>query len=110
MIKTNQKGFTLIEVLIAVAITGLIVGAASGAGAHVIQSKRTTAQMVALRQVQTAGYWVSRDALCAQSVTTGGGSGFPLTLLTQLRRDKYRFRVKKIENNHILAKKRLLTG
>ena len=76
----NQKGFTLIEIVIAVAITGLVVAAASGAIIQVIQSTHTSAHMNALRQVQTAGYWVSKDALQAQSITTGPDRGFPLTL------------------------------
>ncbi len=76
----NQRGFTLIEMVIGVAVTGLVVAAASGAVIQVIQSTHTSAHMVALRQVQTAGYWVSKDSLQAQTVTTGADAGFPLTL------------------------------
>ena len=61
-------------------IIGIIVAAASGATIQIIQSNATSAHMTALRQVQTAGYWVSRDSLQAQSVVTGASSGFPLTL------------------------------
>lgn len=80
MIKTNQKGFTLIELLIAVAIVGLMGAGAAGATVQIIQSTDTTAHMLAVRQVQTAGYWVSTDALQAQYVTAPGSTGFPLNL------------------------------
>ena len=80
MIKTNQKGFTLIELLIAVAIVGLMGAGAAGATVQIIQSTDTTAHMLAVRQVQTAGYWVSTDALQAQYVTAPGPTGFPLYL------------------------------
>ena len=78
--KTNQKGFTLIELLIAVAIVGLIAAGAAGATVQIVQSTDTTAHMLAVRQVQTAGYWVSTDALQAQYVTAQGPTGFPLNL------------------------------
>jgi prepilin-type N-terminal cleavage/methylation domain-containing protein len=80
LIKTNQKGFTLIEILIAVAIAGLMAAGTAGATVQIIQSTDTTAHMLAVRQVQTAGYWVSTDALQAQYVTAPGSEGFPLSL------------------------------
>ena len=80
LLNRSQKGFTLIELLIALPIIAIVVAAASGALIQVIQSTATSAHMVALRQVQTAGYWVSKDGLQAQSITTGPGVGFPLTL------------------------------
>jgi len=79
-LKTNQKGFTLIELLIAVAITGLMAAGAAGATVQVIQSTDTSAHMLAVRQVQTSGYWVSTDGLQAQYVTPTGPTGFPLYL------------------------------
>jgi prepilin-type N-terminal cleavage/methylation domain-containing protein len=68
LIYKNQKGFTLIELLIALGITGLVVASASSAIIPILQSTNTSAHMIALRQVQTAGYWVSRDSLQAYIV------------------------------------------
>jgi type II secretory pathway pseudopilin PulG len=72
LIKTNQKGFTLIGTVIALGIFGLVIAAASGTIAQIIQSSRSSEHMTALRQVQTAGYWVSRDSIQAQNLTTQG--------------------------------------
>jgi prepilin-type N-terminal cleavage/methylation domain-containing protein len=76
----NQKGFTLIELVIAIGISGLIVAAASATLIHIVRSADSSAHMVALRWAQNAGYWVSEDALQAQNVTPTGPTGFPLTL------------------------------
>jgi prepilin-type N-terminal cleavage/methylation domain-containing protein len=70
--KTNQKGFTLIEMVIALGIFSLVIAAATGTIAQVIQSSRSSEHMTALRQVQTAGYWVSKDGIQAQTLTTQG--------------------------------------
>ena len=72
LLHKNQKGFTLIEIVIALGIFGLVITAASGTIAQVIQSSRSTEHMTALRQVQTAGYWVSKDGIQAQNITTQG--------------------------------------
>jgi prepilin-type N-terminal cleavage/methylation domain-containing protein len=70
--RTNQKGFTLIEIVIALGIFGLVIAAATGTIAQVIQSSRSSDHMNALRQVQSAGYWVSKDGIQAQTITTQG--------------------------------------
>jgi prepilin-type N-terminal cleavage/methylation domain-containing protein len=80
MFKTTEKGFTLIEVLVALAITSAILSVMSAA---VVLITRTTSQNeewnVNLRQVQNAGHWISRDALMSDNITVGTGSTF-LTL------------------------------
>ena len=83
-IHKNQRGFTLIELVIAIAITGIIT---SGITVSIFQvfdmNTRDSNYMIAVRQVQNAGYWLSHDAQMAQSVVTGNdpiGTGFPLTL------------------------------
>ena len=81
LIHKNQKGFTLIELLIAVAIFAVVAVAANAVIVQIVQSNRTSSHMVALRQVQQAGYRVSLDALQAQNITNSTvDGGFPLTL------------------------------
>jgi hypothetical protein len=67
--------------MIAIAITSLITG---GLGAIVYQiytgSARSSNHMVAVRQVQEAGYWLSTYAYTSQNTTITGTSGFPLIL------------------------------
>jgi len=69
MIKRDQGGFTLIELLVVMAIAALMVGAASMTTFQVTDiTRRSNDHMTAVRQVQNAGYWISRDALMAEQV------------------------------------------
>jgi len=80
-LKKDQRGLTLVELVIAIAITGIITAAITMAVFQVFNmNTRTSNHMTAVRQVQNAGYWVSRDAQMAQGVVITGVSGFPLTL------------------------------
>ena len=80
-LKKGEKGFTLVELLIVIAITGLITGGITMTIFQVFNiNTRNTNRMTAVRQVQNAGFWVSPDVQMAQNVTPGGSSGFPLTL------------------------------
>jgi len=77
----NQKGFTLIEMLVVIALTGIIAAAATMAIHQVLTGTvLSNDQNTAINQVRNAGYWISRDALMAQSVNITGASDFPLTL------------------------------
>jgi len=81
LIHKNQKGFTLVEMLIAVAIMVVIAVAANGVIVQLVQSNRTSNHMVAVRQVQQAGHRVSQDCIQAQNINTSNVTGgFPLTL------------------------------
>jgi len=83
-INKSQKGFTLIELIIAIAITALIIGGITVSVFQLFQlfkvNASTSNRMLAVRQVQNAGHWVSRDVQMAQSVDAAGAFGFPLTL------------------------------
>jgi len=69
--KPNEKGYTLIELLIAITIMVLASGAAGGAIFQIFKGMESNNDhMTAVRQVQNAGYYISRDAQMAQSVTT----------------------------------------
>jgi prepilin-type N-terminal cleavage/methylation domain-containing protein len=81
LIHKNQKGFTLIELLIVVAIFAVVAVVTNAVIVQVVQSNRTSNHMVALRQVQQAGYRVNLDALQAQDISVpDGNGGFPITL------------------------------
>ncbi|MFC2021123.1 type II secretion system protein J [Chloroflexota bacterium] len=77
----NQKGYTLNEMLVALAILGVIAPAISMVIFQVISVNTLTGNhLTAVNQVENAMYWIGRDAQMAQTVQTGGGSGFPLNL------------------------------
>ena len=83
LLHKNQKGFTLIEVLITVMIVAGIGVVTTAAIGQLVQSNRTSNHMVAVRQVQQAGHRVSQDCIQAQDITNStvpGSGGFPLTL------------------------------
>jgi prepilin-type N-terminal cleavage/methylation domain-containing protein len=77
----NQKGFTLVELLVALAITGMIgVGAAMANAQLLSQTAKNNDYTTAGRHTLNAIHWIGRDTQMAQSIQPGGTSGFPLTL------------------------------
>jgi prepilin-type N-terminal cleavage/methylation domain-containing protein len=77
----GESGLTLVELLIVIAITGMIAAAIIGVLFQVlIMNTRTSNRMTAVRQVQNAGFWVSPDVQMANTVNATGTSGFPLIL------------------------------
>ncbi|MBN1692885.1 MAG: prepilin-type N-terminal cleavage/methylation domain-containing protein [Dehalococcoidales bacterium] len=74
----RQAGFTLIEVLAAIAITGVIAMGVSIASAQVLnQTTKNNDYTIASRNALNALYWISHDATMAQSIN--GAEGFPQT-------------------------------
>ena len=70
-LKNDQRGITLIELVIAIAITGIITAAITMAVLQVLNmNTRTSNRMAAVSQVQHAGKLVSEDILMAQIVAT----------------------------------------
>jgi prepilin-type N-terminal cleavage/methylation domain-containing protein len=81
LIRRREKGFTLIEVIVALAIMSIIIVAMGMTITTVVTNSRgTTERNVVLCQVQNAGYSISRDVQMADDVTLDGTSGFPLIL------------------------------
>jgi prepilin-type N-terminal cleavage/methylation domain-containing protein len=89
LIRRREKGFTLIEVLVGLAIMSIIVLAMSMTITIIVTNSRgTTERSVVLREVQNAGYSISRDVLMADDVTLDGTSGFPLILVIPVDTDE----------------------
>jgi type II secretory pathway pseudopilin PulG len=69
--KLGEKGFAYIELLLAIAITGLVSVAASASIFQIFGgTEHNSEHITAVGQVENAGYWISRDAQMAQSVAT----------------------------------------
>ena len=86
--KQGEKGFTLVELLVATTIIVLASGAAGAATFQVFKgTERNNNYMTAVRQVQNAGYWISRDAQMAQSVTADNLTSPDFLILNWTERD-----------------------
>ena len=80
--RAGQRGFTLLELLVTIPIAGLLMAAGTAGVIQLLNSRDASAHMLALRQVQTAGFWVSRDGLQAETITIDSSvSGFPVTFI-----------------------------
>ena len=68
--KQGEKGFSYVELIVAIAIIALISGAAAIAIFQVLKgTEHNNNYVTAVRQVQNAGYWISQDMQMAQSAT-----------------------------------------
>ena len=78
---TKQKGFTVIEMIVSLAITGIIgLGITTFAIQTMTESNRSNNRTQAIMQVENAGFWLSRDVQMSQNITLGSEAGFPLQL------------------------------
>ncbi len=84
----KQKGFTLIELIIALAIASAI-GAATAmtAGNLISIPSMSNESNTSINQVRNAVHWISRDAMMAHNVTTNYTQDDPIFLV--LTREDY---------------------
>ncbi len=74
----GERGFTLVELIIATAITGLVIGVLGVAMHQVVTiPEYGNDRVTALHELQNAAHWVSLDGQMARSAT--GGDGLVLT-------------------------------
>lgn len=81
-IRAGQKGFTLTELLVGIALTSLLIGGVVMAIPQMNSAvKRGNNHTYVATQLQNATHWVQVDSKMAQEVTPDSGeSGFPLVL------------------------------
>lgn len=65
---SRQKGFTLIEIVMTLGISAVILSAVGFSTVQLFNmNTRNTLYMTAVRQVQNAGYWLTRDTVMANA-------------------------------------------
>jgi type II secretory pathway pseudopilin PulG len=70
-ITNQQKGFIFIEMIVVIALAGLVLSAAAVSISQLlIIHAQNTAHMQVVKQVESAIHWVSRDMMMAQTVKT----------------------------------------
>ena len=68
-LRENQHGFTLVELIIVIALIGIISAAATMAIHQVLTGTTLSNDLnTAVNQVRNAGHWISRDTQMAQTV------------------------------------------
>lgn len=87
--RQRQKGFTLIEILLSVAIVGAIVATVGMATTTLMMNfQQPSTQQILLQQVQQAGHWIPRDINMASNVTLSAPKGFPFTINIPVDQDQ----------------------
>jgi prepilin-type N-terminal cleavage/methylation domain-containing protein len=107
----DQKGFTLLELIIAIAIAGLITAGITVAVMQILTiNHRASNHMIAVRQVQQAGKEVSKDTLQSQNVTYDDDSGFNLTLAWNNAEDELNVVTYTVNGANELARSHAVNG
>ncbi|MFC1978263.1 type II secretion system protein J [Chloroflexota bacterium] len=87
--KQRQRGFTLIEILVATGIAGAIVVAVAMTITTLLSNyQQPSSQQILLQQVQNAGYQMPRDIQMSTDVTLGDSNGFPVTINIPVDQDE----------------------
>lgn len=82
MADRHQEGFTIFELVVVLAVIAVIAPVITIALFQVLSVNTLTSNhLTAVKQVESAIYRIGRDAQVAQTIQTGGSSGFPLNLV-----------------------------
>jgi len=77
-LKKGEKGFTMVELLIAILLTGIVATAITGTILYVLNVNFSTAnRMTAVRQVRNVGFWISPDVQMARDVVPENNPATP---------------------------------
>lgn len=72
--RMNQHGMTLIETIIALGISSVVILGLTAAVYTIMSvTGRGNAEIMALRDIQSASFWISNDTQMAREVTLEGG-------------------------------------
>ncbi|MFC1999093.1 hypothetical protein ACFLVR_05625 [Chloroflexota bacterium] len=83
IMRTNQKGFALIDILVSVGIAGILSAVLSTSVFHIIGVSRfSRAQITGLLQVQIASHWISRDVKQALDTVPADAAAGALDTMT----------------------------
>jgi prepilin-type N-terminal cleavage/methylation domain-containing protein len=86
--KSSEKGFTIIELAVAIAILGIVGVAATATMFQVFQGTGSNDdKMSAIYQVQNAGYWITRDAQMSETIAVDGLESPKFIALTWMEQD-----------------------
>jgi prepilin-type N-terminal cleavage/methylation domain-containing protein len=81
MMRSGERGFTLIEVVIALALVSMVTaGSVMTTAALLANHEQCNDRTIVLVQAQNAGGSISRDVQMAKGLVLGEPGGFPLTL------------------------------
>ena len=81
--RQSENGFFTIELIVALLIIALIGLAATMTIFQTLSvTGRSNSHMTVLRQVQNAGYWISRDTQMAENIVTANLSGTDFMLIS----------------------------
>ena len=78
--KKSEKGLSLVELVMAIAITGIIVGFLGTAIYQILlSSEYGNGRLTAMHELQNAAHWFSLDVQQATNASTGGGLSLTLS-------------------------------
>jgi hypothetical protein len=111
----DSRGITMVELVMVIGLGSILISGASMTLNHVLVSvPKEQGQMLAIRQVQSAGYWIDRDGSCARTITPEPGlftlsAGTPL-VISYCNWDATKTTVSYfVDSDHVLQRQEVVT-